>query len=605
MNGHGATLSGAASAWNRRYSQRLVASFLVLAVILAAVAVQVYRAVGEFVATNHWVTHSLEVKQEITLTLASLHDIEASQRAYIISGKVERLEDYYRDFPRASEHSERLAALVADDPQQAETAARLHDLIQQRIDGINAVLTQYAKGGIEAVRTSLQVARSLEEDHRIDALGKTMLRNEEALLAQREKRMEEKAGLTTLLTTGAVLVCLLILSLALVALLREERRRLISDARVKSANVELTTSLNKSQDLARTLRQLSELGEMLQGCRSIEEATDSLRISLPHLLPGSSGSISLINASKNLLEPIATWGSGIAAESGVFSPNDCWALRRGHVHPASGTLPSFTCRHLHSDSDEGAHGSHCRLCVPMVAQGEMLGVLTVSDDAEISTEVREIAIAASEQISLAMANLRLQETLRTQSLRDALTGLFNRRYLEASFEREIQRAERRQLPLSVLMLDVDHFKRFNDTHGHEAGDTLLAQFGALLARTVRSEDVSCRYGGEEFTILMPEADSEQALQRAEEICSAVRNLDVQHRNLSLGQVTVSIGVATYGEHGKSAEELMRNADNALYLAKNSGRDQAMLAEVLHPKSESKTPLSLASVSRLGSTSKVG
>ncbi|MCB1577918.1 MAG: CHASE3 domain-containing protein, partial [Xanthomonadales bacterium] len=113
MKPSGTRLSGAASAWNRRYSQRLVASFLVLALILAAVAVQVYRAVGEFVATNHWVTHSLEVKQEITLTLASLHDIEASQRAYIISGKLERLEDYYRDFPRAMEHSERLADLVA------------------------------------------------------------------------------------------------------------------------------------------------------------------------------------------------------------------------------------------------------------------------------------------------------------------------------------------------------------------------------------------------------------------------------------------------------------------------------------------------------------
>lgn len=603
MKSNGTTLSGAASAWNRRYSQRLVASFLVLALILAAVAVQVYRAVGEFVATNHWVTHSLEVKQEITLTLASLHDIEASQRAYIISGKLERLEDYYRDFPRAMEHSERLADLVADDPQQAANADQLRDAIQQRIDGINAILTQYARGGIEAVRTSLHVARSLDEDHRIDALGKAMIRNEEALLAQREKRMEEKAGLTTMLTTGAVLVCLVILSLALIALLREERRRLISDARVKSANVELTTSLNKSQDLARTLRQLSELGEMLQGCRSMEEAAGSLQISLPHLLSGTSGSISLINASKNLLEPIASWGTGIAADNLVFSPNDCWALRRGHIHPATGTLPSFACRHLHSEGDTDIHGDRRHLCVPMVAQGEMLGVLTVTSDEDVTAENREIAIAASEQISLAMANLRLQDTLRTQSLRDALTGLFNRRYLEASFEREIQRAERRQLPLSVLMLDVDHFKRFNDTHGHEAGDTLLAQFGALLARTVRSEDVSCRYGGEEFTILMPEADAEQALLRAEEICAAVRNLDVQHRNLSLGQVTVSIGVATYGEHGKSAEELMRNADNALYLAKNSGRDRAMLAEVLHPKSEPKATLSLASVSRFGSTSK--
>src|SRR5690606_3673426 len=141
------------------------------------------------------------------------------------------------------------------------------------------------------------------------------------------------------------------------------------------------------------------------------------------------------------------------------------------------------------------------LCLPMIAQGEMLGVLTLSSGTAVTSENREIAIAACEQISLAMANLKLQETLRSQSLRDPLTGLFNRRYLEASFEREIQRAERRQQPLSLLMIDIDHFKRFNDTFGHDAGDALLAQFGSLLGRVVRSDDVICRYGGEEFTIL--------------------------------------------------------------------------------------------------------
>jgi diguanylate cyclase (GGDEF)-like protein len=602
---YGATFSKAALAWSRRYSQRLVASFVVLALILATVALQVYRSVGEFVDTNHWVTRSMEVKQEITLTLASLHDIEASQRAYIISGKVERLEDYYRNFPRAAEHGARLLNLVVDNPAQTESVDQLNELIEQRINGINAVLTQYAKGGINAVRSSLQVTNSLEEDHRIDALGKTLIRAEEALLVQREKRTEEMASYTRLLTTGAILACIAILTLALIALLREERRRLISDARVTSANVELSTSLDKSQELARTLRQLSELGEMLQGCRSMDEAASSLQISLPYLLSGTSGSICLINASRNLLEPIASWGEGKVLEGDWFSPNDCWALRRGHVHPATGTSPSFTCKHLHSDLEDHAREDHRHLCVPMVAQGEMLGVLTLLNESDISSEYREIAIAASEQISLAMSNLRLQETLRTQSLRDPLTGLFNRRYLEASFEREIQRAERRQLPLSVLMLDIDHFKQFNDTHGHDAGDTLLAQFGALLGRVVRSEDVCCRYGGEEFTILMPEADAEQALKRAEEICAAVRSLDVQHRNLPLGQVTVSIGVATFGEHGRTPDELMRNADNALYLAKNSGRDRSVLAEVLHPKDQPKGQLksnpSIARVTRLGAS----
>ena len=150
------------------------------------------------------------------------------------------------------------------------------------------------------------------------------------------------------------------------------------------------------------------------------------------------------------------------------------------------------------------------------------------------------------------------------------------------------------------MLDIDHFKRFNDVFGHDAGDTVLAQFGALLGRMVRSDDVTCRYGGEEFTILMPEADAAQAQQRAEEICAAVREMDVQHRGLSLGKVSVSIGVASYGEHGRNPEELLRNADNALYMAKSSGRDRTVLAEVLHPRNGPRNPTPKANVSLLSS-----
>ena len=331
-----------ASAWNRRYSQRLVASFVVLALILAAVAVQVYRAVGEFVATNHWVTHSLEVKQEITLTLASLHDIEASQRAYIISGKRRAPRGLLPRLPagdRAQRAPDRPGGRRSE--QAANGRPSCATLIEQRIDGINAILSQYAKGGIEC-RAHLAARReSLEEDHRIDAArqghdphgGRSCWPNA-------RQRIEDKAGLTRMLTTGAVLVCLAILTLALVALLREERRRLISDARVNSANVELTHEPDKSQDLARTLRQLSELGEMLQGCRSMDEATGSLQISLPHLLSGTSGSISLINASKNLLEPIASLGHRtVLADSPCFRP-----MTAGHCVAAMPILRPERCR---------------------------------------------------------------------------------------------------------------------------------------------------------------------------------------------------------------------------------------------------------------------
>ncbi|HMM65644.1 MAG TPA: GGDEF domain-containing protein [Dokdonella sp.] len=581
-----------------RRKQRLFATFIVLGIALAAIAVQVYRAVGDFVDANNLVSHSQQVKEEITLTVASLHDAEASQRAYIISGNRKRLEDYYATLPKLAIHGARLKDLTGEDSENSASVARLGELIHLRMEAVNSVLAQYVEGGIEAARKSTQVASSLEHDREIDALAESLVKAEEALRVERESRTAEQASLTRVLTVGAVVTCLVILSLTLIALLREEKHRFHSEGRVRSANIELTNSLKNSQQLASSLRQLSELGEMLQGCRNMDEATSGLRVSLPRLLAGTSGSISLINSSKNLIESIADWGEALPAENALFGPNDCWALRCGHAYPPAGSIPAFSCKHVHAEGATAGQQSH--LCVPMIAQGEMLGVLTVFGESEISSGDREIAITACEQISLAMANLRLQETLRTQSLRDPLTGLFNRRYLEASFEREVQRADRRRIPLSVLMIDIDHFKRFNDSFGHEAGDTLLAQFGVTLARTVRSEDVSCRYGGEEFTILMPEADADLAAARAEEICVAIRKLDVQHRNLSLGKITVSIGVATFGEHGRTPEELLRNADNALYLAKNSGRDRVMLAETLHPKGQKNEPAAMANVSRFES-----
>ncbi|MEZ5461598.1 diguanylate cyclase [Dokdonella sp.] len=576
---------------------RVNALFLLMALILCAVAVQVYRVVGDFVAANHWVVHSMDVRQEITQTLASLHTAEASQRAYLISGSVERLADYAVSAPRVAEHIRHLQKLVADDAEQNENISRMAQLMEARVEAMRVVLETYEEGGLSAARATPQMLRSRSDDQEIDGLGQRMLQLEQELLLQRQANTAGQAGLARTLTIGAILFCVLILGLAMLLVRREQRQRLASMDEASSANADLRKSLLDAQHLSQTLRQLSELGEMLQGCRSVDEAARGLSISLPLLLPQTSGSINLINASQNLVEPVSQWGGLASEDESRFAPDDCWALRRGHAYPLAGTLPAFTCKHL--EHAVVAHPEHGHLCIPMMAHGEMLGVVTLNTPHRISDVDRRNASAASEQISMALSNLKLQETLRTQSLRDPLTGLFNRRYLEASLEREVQRAERRGAPLSVLMLDIDHFKAFNDTHGHDAGDALLSQFGTLLGQVVRSEDISCRYGGEEFTVLMPEAGADQARQRAEEICAAVRNLDVRHRNLALGQVTVSIGVATFGEHGKKAEELMRNADNALYLAKSSGRDRCVLAEVLHPRSEQKATPSLASVSTLG------
>lgn len=210
----------------------------------------------------------------------------------------------------------------------------------------------------------------------------------------------------------------------------------------------------------------------------------------------------------------------------------------------------------------------------------MLGVLILCAPDPIAADTRQLAATAADQLALALANLQLQASLRTQSIRDPLTNLFNRRYLEASLPRELLRAERRKGGLSVLMFDLDHFKRYNDTQGHDAGDALLSAFGALLAQSARGEDIPCRFGGEEFTLVLTDADHAQASQRAEAIRKATAELVVHYRAGTLPPATVSIGVATYPEHGATPEALLRVADQALYRAKQLSRNAVASANDL-------------------------
>jgi diguanylate cyclase (GGDEF)-like protein len=212
----------------------------------------------------------------------------------------------------------------------------------------------------------------------------------------------------------------------------------------------------------------------------------------------------------------------------------------------------------------------------MMAQGEALGVLHLAANeaqAHLTEAQQRLAQAVAEQLSLALANLKLRETLRLQSIRDVLTGLFNRRYLEETLEREILRAARNKGPLGVIICDIDHFKRFNDTFGHEAGDVLLHELGNYLLTRTRGADIACRYGGEEFTLVLTEASLEATRRRAEELRVGISNLRVQYRGQPLGPITFSLGVAVFPDHGLNRDALLRTADAALYRAKAEGRDR--------------------------------
>jgi diguanylate cyclase (GGDEF)-like protein len=179
---------------------------------------------------------------------------------------------------------------------------------------------------------------------------------------------------------------------------------------------------------------------------------------------------------------------------------------------------------------------------------------------------------------MALAALNLRTTLENQSIRDSLTGLFNRRFMEISLERELSRAARRNHLVAVFMLDLDHFKMFNDSHGHAAGDLVLKAVADTFGAGVRTEDIACRYGGEEFTIILPDITPDAAADRAESIRRAVAALRVPLERDVSSEFTVSIGVAFYPNDGEAADLLLRRADMALYRAKRLGRNQVSLFE---------------------------
>jgi diguanylate cyclase (GGDEF)-like protein len=226
----------------------------------------------------------------------------------------------------------------------------------------------------------------------------------------------------------------------------------------------------------------------------------------------------------------------------------------------------------------------------MVAQGNTVGVLHLEFDsaAELSGDPvsenfrdsrQRLAVSAASQIALSLASLQLRDTLREQSIRDPLTRLFNRRFLEESLERELQLASRKKHAISVLFLDIDHFKKFNDTFGHDAGDKVLQSLADLLRTFFRSTDICCRYGGEEFAIILPESSSQDATVRAHALRSEVKSLRLKYKNEALGTLTISAGIAAFPEHGSTSDELLKIADQSLYESKSRGRDTVTVPSI--------------------------
>jgi diguanylate cyclase (GGDEF)-like protein/PAS domain S-box-containing protein len=328
------------------------------------------------------------------------------------------------------------------------------------------------------------------------------------------------------------------------------------------------------RDRSERATMLAKMGELLQSCASLEEVFAAALGFAPRIFPVARGAMALLNASRNLAEVIGSWAD-CQLPMMEFEPTECWALRTGHPHLVTAGDSTARCAH--------ALGvKHMYLCIPILAQGETLGILhlqATDDVPQLNASELSFKTTFAAQVGLSIANIRLREALRTQSVRDALTGLYNRRYLEETLEREMRRAARAAHSLGILMIDLDHFKKFNDTYGHDAGDAVLRETGVSLTKGIRAEDFVCRFGGEEFVVILPTADPETSRARAERLRMKIRELTVMYQGKSLGMVTISVGVAAFPAHGTSPKELMSAADAALYEAKRGGRDQVVMAAV--------------------------
>ena len=364
------------------------------------------------------------------------------------------------------------------------------------------------------------------------------------------------------------------------ATLKETNDRLASELEERErAQTELRLAHEELERHNREIAILTDMNDRLQVCHTIAETWPVVSYYAARLFPGSNGGLYLFNASRTLVEAAVCWGP-LPPPDSAFKQADCWALRQGKTHTVWDKDHGLLCEHCKT----GLEGPY--LCVPMVAYGDVMGVLHVrlpSTATEVTALLQQLVLKVAEDLALALANLKLREELQAQSVRDPLTSLYNRRFMQESLERELARIRRAKGSLGVLMLDVDHFKKFNDTHGHKAGDLALVEVARLLQESIRDGDIACRYGGEEFIVILPGMSGEAVLARAETIRRGAHSIRIQHRGQTLEGLSVSIGMAVAPEDGDSADNLQHAADTALYQAKRAGRDRVVSARGGAPK----------------------
>ncbi|MGR3485156.1 MAG: sensor domain-containing diguanylate cyclase [Paracoccaceae bacterium] len=340
-------------------------------------------------------------------------------------------------------------------------------------------------------------------------------------------------------------------------------------------------STQKELGLARNIRVLGEFNEWLQSSRSLDELFAMIADYMTHLMPEVAGSLYVYSNSRDVLDAAIGWNGSKPRDH--IRPEDCWGLRRGRTYAYGTAEVNFACEHTKPHDDRPYY------CFPILAHGETVGLLHLRSLQGVQTDgfrqLRKSGQMCAEQISMAIANVRMRDELHHRAVRDPLTGLYNRRHLTDVLRKGLARVRDGEAELALISLDVDHFKRFNDTHGHDAGDMVLRSVSEALAAACDGDEIAARAGGEEFMLVWPDVAPADALARAEALRRRIGKITVRYGDKALPRVTVSIGLAQAPRDGSLPQDLMRAADVALYASKDAGRDRVTVAETLRHDEE--------------------
>lgn len=512
--------------------------------------------------------------------LQAMTDAETGERGYVITGNITFLQPYHAATFNLNLQIAELDNRIAASPELAADWAQLRKASVLASEFMKHVIETRQQQGFES---AVRLVESGEGKNRMDSVRKIA----DVIVAKEEARLEAVTAteLKEMKFSKSLLIVLTVLDIALFGIAFLMLSRALSSYRKTQATLQTlhSESVAHSQELAHS--QISQglqnrLVNILQSSVNMVEAYCGIERYCAQIFHANDGAFYIRRNSKDYYERVAAWGDGELSSTG-FEPLECWSARNGNIYRFDSILTDLPCQHFgHDNLNQLSY-----LCIPMNANGELTGILvlfgrqsTAGELLPVSHEVEQLASEVMEKIGLAIANLRLRDTLRHNSIIDSLTGLYNRRYMEETLRREISRAERVAKPIGVMMLDADHFKRFNDTHGHDAGDLVLREIAQEMKNVARKSDFACRFGGEEFILVMPEADEAIMLARAQALQQSIRKMTIMYGGQCIGPLTVSIGVAVFPEAGNTGEQIVKAADEALYQAKQSGRDRIVLAQ---------------------------